>query len=254
MLRSISSVLTILGLALSTGARLTAQRDSTGAEESGLAQMGSIPIPLDDETGWKRLRYRGIPPNDVEFSATGLHILVDRSGGPIVYPLPSPATVMRLAVRGRLEGDLRLGGGRQGEKGFDDYVCRAGLVLRGERRLRGLRRLFAPQWVRRLHALALPNEGISTVRFFNVGADVGRIGDRRVHPLSDLLEEEIAAVARADGTFEIDATLSPPVETVALWLSSDGDDTGSVFSVVIERITLTEGGRPDAKSSPNSSR
>ena len=30
-----------------------------------------------------------------------------------------------------------------------------------------------------------------------------------------------------------------PVETVAVWLSSDGDDTGSAFTVLVERITLS---------------
>ena len=77
------------------------------------------------------------------------------------------------------------------------------------------------------------------MRFFNVGTDPGQIGQRRVHPLSDLLEEEVVAVPRADGTFELDVSLTPPVEALAVWLSSDGDDTASVFTVLVERITLS---------------
>jgi hypothetical protein len=102
-----------------------------------------------------------------------------------------------------------------------------------------LRRLFAPEWVRRLHALAAPNQGISIVRFFNVGTDADQIGRQRVHPLSDLLEEEVVTVPRADGTFAFDVPLNPPAEVVAVWLSSDGDDTGSAFTVLVERITLS---------------
>ena len=41
------------------------------------------------------------------------------------------------------------------------------------------------------------------------------------------------------GTFDLDVSLTPPVETVAVWLSSDGDDTGSAFTVLVERITLS---------------
>ena len=248
--RRFSIVLAILGLTLVSEAILMAQRDSARTEGVHLGQARSIEIPLDADAGWQRLSYRGIAPNNIEFAAAGLRIQVDQSAGPLVYPLASPLTVTHLTVRGRLDGDLRLGSGRQGEKGFDDYIFRAGLVLKGDRRLGGLQRLFAPDWIRRLHALAPPGDGISMVRFFNVGSDKHRIGDRRVHPLSDLLSEEIVAVPDADGTFVVRAVLSPPVETLALWLSSDGDDTASVFSVLIDRITLVEDGTAEAPRSP----
>ena len=98
--------------------------------------------------------------------------------------------------------------------------------------------MFAPEWIQRLYTLARPNQGIDEVRFFNIGADPDGIGQRRVHPLNDLFEEEVVTVLRADGTFELDVPLVPPAETVAVWLSSDGDDSGSVFTVLVERITL----------------
>jgi hypothetical protein len=116
-------------------------------------------------------------------------------------------------------------------------VFRAGLVLTGNRRLGFFGRMFAPEWVKKLHALALPNQGISKVRFFNIWTDQDQIGRHRVHPDSDLFDEEVVAVPRADGTFELDVPLVPPVESVAVWLSSDGDDSGSVFTVLVERIT-----------------
>lgn len=240
----ITIAVAVLGLALATGAIATARQSSVRVGEAGLAHTGALTIPLHDERDWERLRYRGIPPNNVVFGETGLHIRVDRSAGPLIYPLPSPRTVTHLTVHGRLDGELRVGGDQQGEQGFDDYALRAGLVLAGNRRLRGLERLFAPEWVKKLYALAPSGEGISVVRFFNVGADLSQFGNRRRHPLNDLLEEEVVAAASADGTFEIDVTLSPPVKTIGLWLASDGDDTGSAFSVVIARIALQQGVTP----------
>ena len=198
-----------------------------------------VTIPFEDDEGWQLLHYSNIPPHGVDFSTLGLRIQVDHSAAPLVYPLSVPIAVARLTVRGRVDGDLRVVPQRQGEEGFDDYVFRAGLVLTGNRRLGFFRRMFAPEWVKRLDRLALPNEGISKVRFFNIGTDPDQIGQRRVHPLSDLFEEEVVAVPRADGTFELDVPLIPPVEAVAVWLSSDGDDTGSVFTVLVERITLS---------------
>jgi len=199
----------------------------------------SVMIPLTDDEGWQRLRYSLIPPNAVDFSARGMRVQVSSSAAPLVYPLSAPMAVARLTVRGRVDGGIRIEGQRQGEKGFDDYVLRAGLVLTGSRRLGTFRRLFAPEWVRRLYGLAPQGQGISIVRFFNVGIDPGQIGQHRVHPLRDLLEEEVVAVPRADGTFALDVPLIPPAETIAVWLSSDGDDTGSAFTVLVEHIMLS---------------
>ncbi len=232
--------LVLCGLLLGTGAALPAR---TAAVQAGPPIQGeecSVTIPSEDAEGWQLLRYSNIPPNGVDFSALGLRIQVDHSAAPLVYPLSAPIAVARLTVRGRVDGDLRVAPQRQGEEGFDDYVFRAGLVLTGSRRLGFFRRMFAPEWVKRLYALALPNQGVSKVRFFNVGTDPDQIGQRRVHPLNDLLEEEVVAVPRADGTFELDVPLIPPVEAVAVWLSSDGDDTGSVFTVLVERMILRQ--------------
>jgi hypothetical protein len=45
-------------------------------------------------------------------------------------------------------------------------------------------------------------------------------------------------VPRADGRFDFEHALDRPLETLAIWLSSDGDDTGSKFTVLIEHIEV----------------
>ena len=217
---------------------------TTQAGQPVRTEARSVMIPLSDDEGWQLLRYNFIPPNDVDFSTRGLRVRVNDSAAPLIYPLSAPMAVARLTVRGRVDGGVRIDGQRQGEEGFDDYVLRAGLVLTGNRRLGTFRRLFAPDWVRRLYGLAPQDQGISIVRFFNVGIDPDQIGQHRIHPLSDLVEEEVVAVPRGDGTFELDVPLVPPVETVAVWLSSDGDDTASTFTVLVERILLSAAGVP----------
>jgi hypothetical protein len=91
---------------------------------------------------------------------------------------------------------------------------------------------------RKLFRLAPADTGISQVRFFNVGIEPQQIGWQRQHPLSELLHEEIVAVRRHDGTFEMSASFEPPITTLALWISADGDDTNSSFAGALERIEL----------------
>ena len=95
-----------------------------------------------------------------------------------------------------------------------------------------------PPWLKTLFDLAPEGDGISEVRFFNLATEASHVGARRRHPLSDLLFEEVVTVPRADGTFAIDASFDSPQRTLALWLSADGDDTGSTFTVRVKRIAL----------------
>lgn len=210
--------------------------------------LGSVPaialaatlfvVPLDRGNGWQVLTYDGIPRHETRFSDAGLQIVVARSASPVVYRLPAPLRVRRLHVRGRIDGRLNVTAARQGQRGHDDFAMRVGLVEPGDRRLRGVARLFTPEWLRQLHDLAPPGTGISQVRFFNLGVAGTRIGTRRRHPLSDLLHEEIVATPNHDGTFEISASFDRPLTTIALWISADGDDTGSSFVVTLERIEV----------------
>lgn len=128
---------------------------------------------------------------------------------------------------------------RQGEEKLDDYVFRIGLAEPGERTLNFVQRQLAAAWVRKLFELAPQGTGISKIHFFNVGADRMHIGRQRQHPLSDLIIEKVVAVPRADGRFDFVHALDRPLETIAVWLSSDGDDTASKFTVLVEQIELS---------------
>ena len=225
----------MLAAALPPGADVTVAQSGGGLP----ASQSTLVVPSTGAKGWEVLRFRGVPQNEVSFFDAGLRIRVVRSAGPIVYPLSGPVRVAALHVRGRIEGSLQVAPGRQGEKGFDDYAFRAGLVLTGTRRIRFVERLFAPRWLKTLFDLAPPGMGLSEVRFFNVAVDAGHVGDQRRHPLNSLLVERVVTVPQADGVFELRVPVGPSEPTAALWLSADGDDTNSEFTVLVERIELT---------------
>ena len=200
------------------------------------AAQPAIVVPLGEEAKWQVLQYNRIPPHKVQFSKAGLQMSVERSAMPLVHPLPKPFATKRIRVKGRVEGKLNIPAGRQGEEGYDDYVFRVGLVEPGKRTLGSIQRRFVADWVRKLYELAPPGSGISGIHFFNVGAE--HLGRKRQHPLSDLIREEVVALQRTDGRFDFEHTLAQPLQTIAVWLSSDGDDTKSTFVVRVEAIEL----------------
>jgi hypothetical protein len=208
------------------------------AGAQGSLPSSSFSVPLNEQTGWQILQYRNLPPHRISFSKAGLEMMVDGSAMPLIYPLPAPARVNGIRVKGRIEGTLRVPAERQGQEKLDDYAFRIGLVEPGERTLNFVQRRLAAPWVRKLFDLAPKGGGISRIHFFNVGTEKTQIGRERQHPLSDLIVEKVVAVPRADGRFDFAHRLERPLETIAVWLSSDGDDTGSKFTVLVEEIEL----------------
>lgn len=200
------------------------------------AALAVAPLePLEPPFRWQTLSYRGIAANRVHVEPGVLTIHVDGSAGPLVWPLPVPAPVAGITVRGRVEGTLRTTAERQGQRGADDFVLRVGLVEAGTRRPSFVERRLAPAWVRHLFGLAPPGQGVGQIRFFNLGLSPAQVGWSRTHPLSDLIHETVVAVPDATGRFTIEAR-SPTTPVLALWLSADGDDTASRFTVRIDAI------------------
>src|SRR4051812_49060710 len=195
-------------------------------------------VPLDRTNGWQFLNYRKIPPNTFQVSPVGLEIGVTNSAAPAVFPLPGPFPVKELRVSGKITGRLKMSPGKQGEKGFDDYTIRVGLVEAGSRTLTRREKLVAAEWVKKLFALAPRGTGISRIHFFNVGTDAKQTGRSRTHPLSDLLEERIVTVPDATGRFAFSNRFEQPMNVLAVWIASDGDDTKSSFAVTLNEVEL----------------
>jgi hypothetical protein len=212
---------------------------------AALALHGSVPAqpPLTTAVGWEVLQFRGVPPNRVTATPDGLTIEVHRSAGPVVWPLPQPLAVTRVVASGRIRGAIATTARLQGEPGADDFALRVGLVEAGSRRPTLWQRRFAPAWVQRLFALAPPGQGIAQVRFFNVGLDPSQIGWRRRHPASDLLVEQVVTAPDAEGRFSLSVEVEA-VTALGVWLSADGDDTGSRFDVRLEELRLEPAAAP----------
>jgi hypothetical protein len=195
-------------------------------------------IPLTKSDGWKVLSFKKIPKSDVQFLPEGLLVGVQKSAGPLVYKLPAVTTVNEITVAGKIEGALKsFGKKHQGEKGQDDFLLRVGLVVPGNKRLNFWQKKIAPEWVLTLHGLAEKNQGVKQIDFFNLVSDRRILNTERRHPLSDLLyEHNVWWSDSAD--FNLRHTLPAPLPVIGLWLSLDGDDTGSQFKVLLKSLRL----------------
>ena len=203
--------------------------------------VSALSVPLADLSNWQVLAFRGIPANTVAAGSDGLTIDVNKSASPLVYPLKEATSVTRVRVRGHWDGDLSLPDGAvQGEAGADDFVLKLGLVESGDQTLNWFQRRVAPEWVRTLFALAPPGSGISQIHFLSTTRQDALVGTSRQHPLSDLLRETRFVHLDDTGRFELDAVLPAPAEVVALWISADGDDTGSAFTLTLESVQLLQ--------------
>ena len=204
-----------------------------------LLAAAAFTVPLHEGDPWTNLKYRNIPANHVTFSSDGLRIDVRNSAGPLVFKLPKTLNVIGLRWTGKIHDFPNLPSGiRQGEKGADDYAIRIGLVLEGKKRPSFAEKLFAPQWVKTLFSLAPEGSGIDRILFLSVGQQEAMLGRERIHPLSDFLEEKVEWVRAEPGKIDVSASFEDPLPTLAVWISSDGDDTKSKFTVQITSLTL----------------
>ncbi len=203
-----------------------------------LVMGATILVPLTP-ADWNQLKYSSIPSNDLSFTESKQMVIeVKESASPIFHKLAKPIKVKSLKVSGEIKGRLNLENKIQGNKGADDFAVRIGLVLKGNKKLNFAQKIIAAKWIKDLYALAGNSSGIDHIEFINVSAQDLK-WEKRVHPLSDLLKEEIVGKVES-GLFEIQKKFDSPVEVIAIWLSSDGDDTKSIYTVRLDKIELVE--------------
>ncbi|MCB0341800.1 MAG: hypothetical protein KDD59_06105 [Bdellovibrionales bacterium] len=212
-------------------------------KNKGLTVLWSVlAIPLQSSNGWQNLTYRKIPANKVVFDSEGLTIDVDKSASPLIYPLEKALAVNAVEVKLKIEGDLKFKQKmRQGQKKADDFRFRLGLVLKGENRLNFFQKAIAADWIKKLYSLAPEGVGIDKIYFLNLVDQTDLIGNTRQHPLSELISENMQwSIEHNESTepFALKAKLDGPHDVLAIWLSSDGDDTLSKYKVNVKSISL----------------
>jgi hypothetical protein len=217
------------------------QRTVRQVQSSSLALMAVIVIPLQNSGEWKQESYSKIQKNEVVFSTSGLLVKVNKSASPLFYPLLPTKKIGGFRVSGEFRGLPKFNASAvQGSKGADDFALRVGFVSPGANRLSGLKRFFAPAWIKNLYSAIPSDSGVEKVRFFNVTQTKALLGKSRLHPSSDLISEENFVMAERKGPFDYSYDFKEPIETAAIWISIDGDDTNSKYDVLISKLEILE--------------
>lgn len=199
----------------------------------------AIEVPVNDLAPWTTLTFNNIPANKVSVDNGALHIAVRSSASPLIFGFEKPTRLAGVTVLASWSGALHIPDGAiQGDKNADDFVLKFGIVEAGEQTLNWLQRRIAADWIKQLFRLAPRGIGVRRINFLSTTQQQTLLGTSRTHPLSDLLFETRITLLQAPGAFEMTYRFDEPVETLGLWISSDGDDTGSSFDLEIQRITL----------------
>lgn len=199
----------------------------------------ALDVPIDDLESWTVLSFDNIEPNEVSANDGALHIKVRGSASPLIYKFDEPAHITGVTVVASWSGELRIPeGATEGDDDADDFVLKLGIVEAGDRRLSWFQRRLAADWIKQLFKLAPKDGGVNRINFLSTTQQQDMLGSSRTHPLSDLLYETRILYLDAPGDFVMTHEFPEPVESLGLWVSVDGDNTGSNFDLRLERITL----------------
>lgn len=188
---------------------------------------------------WQILEFGSIKSNRITQVKDSMKIQVNHSASPLIYVLPKPQRVSAIVLNLDLGEKLEIIG-KQGSKGKDDFRFRIGLVYEGNKTLSGVKKLFAPKWVKALFDLAPEGKGIKEIQFYNSFSQQELKGTSRTHYASELLIENFKIVdknGKVDQTISIEA---PPEKVAAIWLSIDGDDLELSYEVQVHEIRLIQ--------------
>lgn len=196
----------------------------------------ALVIPFQNLQGWTLLSYSKIPANEVKVEKGALIISVRKSASPIIYKLPETRKVKSFSLDISIAGEMN--SQRKDQEFPEDSFFRLGLVVVGEKTLNWFQRQIAAPWVLKLFSLAPQGVGLDKIYFFNLGTDPSQVGKVRAHPKSELIVEEVIASTQRSGDIKLHYTLPSSLEVAALWISLDGDDTGSSFTTALRNLRL----------------
>ncbi len=200
---------------------------------------GVLALPVNNLSSWQQEAFSKKTSNQFSVENGALLVSVRKSASPLFFKMPEAKKIKGFKIVGEFKGlptfkDV----GLQGKKGSDDYPLRIGFVVPGKKTLSGLYKLVAAQWVKRIYGLLPVGSGLDRIEFFNISQNANELGVKRTHYSSDLLNETIVAIQKNPGAFSVEHSLKEPIDTIAIWISIDGDDTLSDYGVLLSAIEL----------------
>lgn len=222
---------------------------------SARVAMGMIAIPMGTSDGWLELKFSKIKPNVIERSETGTLVKVDGSASPLIHGFGKIVQIDGFEAEVEISGSMNQ---MEAWKDFEeDSFLRIGLVAEGPEKLDTMGSLFAPEWVKRMFALAPKGHGLDKIYFYSITSRADLDGKSRQHPKSKFMHEQNAFLMPSQAGVTIGSTdasgstgastakpvlvsvsrkFPKPIPAAGIWLSIDGDDSKSKFEVKIKSL------------------
>jgi len=201
--------------------------------------LGILILPLQEKADWQLEKYSKLPPHEVNFSKSGMEVKVTQSASPIFYSFKRSFKIKGFKISGDFKGLPHFEKvEQQGSSGFDDYPLGIGLIVPGSKKLDGVKKFFAADWVKRLYSQVPKDMGIDHVQFYNWTQNPKLVGTSRTHPKADLIKQDFISLVNSPGSFTLQYKLPKIIPAFGLWISIDGDDTKSNFTVNISNFEI----------------
>ncbi len=121
-----------------------------------------------------------------------------------------------------------------------DAYFRLGLVQSGTKKLNWLEQKIAPEWLLQIQKIKGTEHGVEAVQFYSLVEGTEHLKwEKKTSGFGYLHESVVAAWPQDSDSFEFVYSFKKPQGPImALWLSSDGDDTKSTYEIRIKSIEL----------------
>jgi len=205
------------------------------AEPSLVDSPVEVNISLQ-EKNFEHIQFRRIKANNYIYQNQQLNIEVDNSASFLMMPFDRVQKVRQVSFQWHSAGGPDIKNEEHEEKrNGDDAVFKLALLLRAND---SLFNPLMPAWMKRVDKLlSLPSQEMI---YLVVGAKHAA-GEGWINPYNDRVKMvAMKSDVNVGGWLKASYTFDQPVEVVGLWLMSDGDNTGSKFTVRVKNIVLNK--------------
>ena len=189
---------------------------------------------LLQKNAFEHISFRKIKPNVHTFFNQQLQIDVNNSASFLMQAFDHIKPVNRVYFEWRSEGLPQTKNAKHEEqREGDDAVFKLGLLLKSED---SLPNPFIPSWMKHVESLLkFPSENM----IYLVANAKHETGKKWVNPYNKRVNMiSIDGITDKQGWQHTSYQFETPVDVVAIWLMSDGDNTDSRFTVHIKNIRI----------------
>jgi hypothetical protein len=198
----------------------------------------SAQVILLQADNFEHIVFRRIKANHHDYQNQQLQIEVDGSASFLMKPFNRVRQISRVSFAWRSDGRPQINNAQhEKQRAGDDAVFKLGLLLETDNALADtLPNPFLPAWMKRVEKLLkFPSENM----IYLVVDAKHAAGEQWINPYNRRVTMvAIDSLKNKQGWRQSSYRFEKPVNVVALWLMSDGDNTNSRFTAYIKNIKI----------------